>query len=375
MPAAKSKKFVIPAFRRAQRPGSFSGSLVFLLLLLSTNLFSQSLNFRNYSGEEILPSSTVYASFQDSKGYIWFATDHGVSRYDGYGFTQLSLKEGLADHEVFNFFEDSRGRIWFHTANGRVCYFKNGLMVSSVNDTKLAGLDSESYITGMCEDPQGNIWIATIRSGIIKYDEKKGVVRRYNLDDEDGKLIYALLWVGERLLVVTERNAITFRTGDEEIDVEKRKTIWPDIPAWGYPKCIDLQNGRVLISDYIAIIQYDLLTDEITTIQDSVSTYNLTQDQDHAWFCTITGALQYSKKQQKITGQILKDHKISSVLKDSEGNHWFTSLGDGIFYSTSPEVLSFTAKDGLPGKVNCLAKDAQNRIWIGYKEKNAISYV
>lgn len=48
---------------------------------------------------------------EDSEGRIWFATDHGVSYYDGYEFHTLDSGDGLPDNTIFEIYEDPKGRI------------------------------------------------------------------------------------------------------------------------------------------------------------------------------------------------------------------------------------------------------------------------
>src|SRR6185369_15349849 len=80
---------------------------------------------RNFNAEDGLPSPEVYGVIQDSKGYMWFATDMGVSRYNGYEYRNYSTENGLPDNTVLGLFEDSKNRIWFRSLSGRLSYFLN----------------------------------------------------------------------------------------------------------------------------------------------------------------------------------------------------------------------------------------------------------
>src|ERR1700739_2211142 len=85
--------------------------LAFFYFLASVNGFSQTAELKNYGVKDGIPSSEVYNSMQDSKGYMWFATDKGVSRFDGYTFHNYSTVDGLADNTIFDCQEDYKGRI------------------------------------------------------------------------------------------------------------------------------------------------------------------------------------------------------------------------------------------------------------------------
>ncbi|MCB9289743.1 MAG: hypothetical protein H6560_20735 [Lewinellaceae bacterium] len=54
----------------------------------------------------MLPAhNEVHCILQDSEGYIWFGTDNGVSRFDGYTFRNFGAREGLKDNVVFELLE------------------------------------------------------------------------------------------------------------------------------------------------------------------------------------------------------------------------------------------------------------------------------
>src|ERR1043165_8873297 len=67
--------------------------------------------FRHFSTNEGLPSSETYSVFQDSKGYIWVATDMGVSRFDGYNFKNYTTADGLVDNAIFFLYRECAARL------------------------------------------------------------------------------------------------------------------------------------------------------------------------------------------------------------------------------------------------------------------------
>ena len=79
--------------------------------LLQTDVFAQKIIYYNYAKKEGLLSNTVYAVYRSRDGYLWIATDKGISRYNGYEFKHYTLKDGLADIENFFFYEDRQQRL------------------------------------------------------------------------------------------------------------------------------------------------------------------------------------------------------------------------------------------------------------------------
>jgi ligand-binding sensor domain-containing protein len=87
--------------------------LIFFGVIIPCHLFSQTISpsFRQIKRSDGLPSITTYFVIQDSKGYMWITTDHGVARFDGYEFKVFTTKDGLEDNTVFNLFEYVKGKI------------------------------------------------------------------------------------------------------------------------------------------------------------------------------------------------------------------------------------------------------------------------
>src|ERR1041384_6220703 len=99
--------------------------LLVVSILFSHRAYSQFFQFTNIKEGSGLPSSETYQVFQDSKGFIWIATDNGVVKYDGHEFVTYNSSNGLLDNTTFGFYEDKKGRIWFRAYNGALTYYEN----------------------------------------------------------------------------------------------------------------------------------------------------------------------------------------------------------------------------------------------------------
>ncbi len=92
-------------------------------------------DFPNYTTTNGLVTNVVHHGMQDSRGYMWFATDSGVSRFDGNRFRHFTTQDGLGGNEIFYIYEDSRQRLWFLSFNGVPSYFHNNSFYNPSNDT------------------------------------------------------------------------------------------------------------------------------------------------------------------------------------------------------------------------------------------------
>ena len=74
----------------------FLSVFVFTLWCLGISAQSSPLRFQHLTIDDGLSQSSVYTVFRDSKGYMWFGTEDGLNRYDGYHFQVFGTigKEG-----------------------------------------------------------------------------------------------------------------------------------------------------------------------------------------------------------------------------------------------------------------------------------------
>lgn len=80
-------------------------------------------HFYHFSTTDGLPSSQIYEIIQAKNNDIWFGTDGGVVRYDGYEFDVFTVNEGLSSNVVFYLDEAPDGRIWFYDIDRNLGYF------------------------------------------------------------------------------------------------------------------------------------------------------------------------------------------------------------------------------------------------------------
>ena len=98
--------------------------LIFLLLFLSLPSQAQDagIRFSRLGVPEGLPGHTIYDIINDSQGYLWFATDNGLARYDGYELITFKPEKGdslsLLDAFTTAIMEDHKGYLWVGTTNG-----------------------------------------------------------------------------------------------------------------------------------------------------------------------------------------------------------------------------------------------------------------
>ena len=146
-----------------------------MLALALTSLFcglcyaqSPQPSFKNYTVADGLPSSEVYQVIQDKKGYMWFATDRGVVKYDGYNFKKFTTQDGLTDNVVFQLYEDYKERIWMLPMNGELCFIENNtISLYPFNQVLLKNVTLR-YYQSFYVDKKDNVYVGTLKKGLLK---------------------------------------------------------------------------------------------------------------------------------------------------------------------------------------------------------------
>ena len=80
----------------------------------------------------------VYDTLEDRDGNIWFATDKGVQRYDGYLWTTYTTKDGLSANQVHTLIQTQDGSMWFGTNGGGISRFDGETWTTYTMDQGLA---------------------------------------------------------------------------------------------------------------------------------------------------------------------------------------------------------------------------------------------
>ncbi len=147
--------------------------LVVFLMLNSVYTVGQtpSYEFISYGVEEGLPSSEVYCILEDSKGFMWFGTDGGISKYNGYEFENYTVKDGLLENTIFHLFEDPKGRVWYSSFSNGLGFIENGQFLPyRYNDTLLTYLKGR-HIIQLLFNSDGSMRFNTVNFGSGRIDK------------------------------------------------------------------------------------------------------------------------------------------------------------------------------------------------------------
>ncbi|HSE37902.1 MAG TPA: two-component regulator propeller domain-containing protein [Blastocatellia bacterium] len=96
--------------------------IALLILVFFEAVHAERLPIKTYTTAEGLPRDYISRIVQDSKGFLWFCTIEGLSRFDGYEFKNYGIDQGLSSRYVYDFLETGNGVYWVATSGG-LCRF------------------------------------------------------------------------------------------------------------------------------------------------------------------------------------------------------------------------------------------------------------
>lgn len=354
----------------------------FLLLLLCSALTScdtfaknEHIRFEHLQVEDGLPSSTIYDAIQDSKGFIWFATETGVSKYDGYQFINYTMKDGLPNNGILRLVEDSSGRIWM-LSMGALAYYQNEQIVALDTLPQIA----KQRIYSLLEDANENIWFTT-KSNIYFIDKNNTL---HKFDDAHLKTHPDQRALHCHLKFIDEQGDIWAYLQGTKCLVRLKDKSQPACPlSIQYP--VGQSDFRTLANEgnffYVSkkgIVQMDVEGNQklLFTGQDNFlpsDIYGIVRDRNqHVWLSSISnGVLFFPKGDYTQPNHFLQNVRISTILEDDEGNLWFPTLGSGVYFMTSAAHLArnFTSKQGLSDdNIHSIYVQQQGNkkdIWVG----------
>ncbi len=150
--------------------------IIFFFLLLPISQYAQDISnyqAKHYTIDDGLPSNECYTSLQDSLGYIWIATDRGLSRFDGYGFKNYGIENGLADLSCLQMQMDVHGDIWLRTYSNR--FFKYILSLDSIVAYPFNKVVSENCLNEEISNfyaGRDTLYVSIRNKGILKIDKQ-----------------------------------------------------------------------------------------------------------------------------------------------------------------------------------------------------------
>jgi signal transduction histidine kinase/ligand-binding sensor domain-containing protein/CheY-like chemotaxis protein len=202
-------------------PSLFLRGVTISLLLVAILSWSDGLlannnqiSFQHLTIGQGLSQSSVFSILQDTQGFMWFGTEDGLNKYNGYEFKVFRYDAqdpaSLSDNFIRTMIEDREGALWVGTANGGLNKFdrKTERFTRYQHDPANPQSLSINNVRAIYEDRAGAIWIGTRGGGLNRFDRETSRFTHYRKDatnpeslgDDAVTSIYedraGVLWIG-----------------------------------------------------------------------------------------------------------------------------------------------------------------------------------
>lgn len=296
--------------------------VLLLFIVLALPCFGQNFPVIHFTKKDGLPGNMVYQVYRDRTGFLWFATDKGVVRYNGIKFETFTTSDGLTDNDVINLFEDHYGRIWLNCFKGNLCYYKEGKIYSAANTAFLNLPFNTSHVFGTSFEKDSSFTLLfSDREMFINI--KEDTCRVYYLNKVWGK------GPNDLTVSVSKHSPSTYElfTGHGSLLIDTNYNIISTRPAPNFRhRCRIGQNMSYILSEKVVYsdnkpIYYFKGPNEVF---DNVNSLYFSRADT---FVGTEKGLVINRSEH-----ILKTSRVSDVSQDINGNYWVTTLNEGVYY-------------------------------------------
>lgn len=132
-------------------------------------------HFIHLTTEEGIADNTINDIIQDRQGFMWFATNNGLQRYDGHQFRDYHFdfvnKNSLPSDVVAKLMEDDEGNVWA-ACNTGVAVISKLSQKPQRKSVVIGGKEVQMIVSQLFEDSRKNIWLVSQTHGIFLFDKK-----------------------------------------------------------------------------------------------------------------------------------------------------------------------------------------------------------
>ncbi|GAB3338358.1 hybrid sensor histidine kinase/response regulator [Larkinella ripae] len=336
----------------------------FLCTLLALLVFLQwgeaqteTVRFKHITTNEGLSQSNVTAIVQDKRGFMWFGTQDGLNRYDGYSFTVYrndpNQPTSLSDNYVRALYVDRKGRLWIGTDDGGLSMFDTETDNFTLYRHQKNNSNSLSHnrVTAISEDRQGNLWLGT-DGGLNRFNPENRTFTRY-----------------------THQPAVAGSLSSDfirDVLVDRNDQVWIATFGGGLDR-LEKDTGTFHHYRHRPANQQSLSHDNLKKLfQDS---------QGRLWIATEGGGLnRLNPDQQSFTRFLhypavptsISHNDLNSLGEDNRGNLWVGTENGGISVlpKNRTDFIHYPYDENDEGGLNngsvyAICRDRSNNMWIG----------
>lgn len=391
-------------------------TFLFLFTVLASFSQKEDIQFEHLSMKDGLSMNPVMAITQDNRGFLWFGSQDGLNKYDGYKFEVFKTKDedsaSISDNFItalcsddngklwvgtlaglnaynpitnsfkrFNFtcanftctkiyclFKDDQGLIWIGTEKGLALFDSKKEEFLSLN-SKFRGLSDLSQKSILCitQDKKGNYWIGTT-NGLIKYNTSEFTIKNYTADSPNGLSNNIILSFHEdksgNMWIGTLEGLNKFNESDESFSYQYFKEHSKFLASTTKSSALEGINIYSIVNNYGG--------NTIRCIRETADgMFWIGTDMELVIYNPSNGKY-INYKKDLINPNGINDHFIRSMYVDRSLNLWIGTLGNGLNkVNLKPKKFKHFQKkinnqfSLSENYVRSICEDEAGNVWVG----------
>ena len=321
------------------------------LVFWATFINAQNIFYDQLNTESGLPSSTVFDIFQDSKRFIWLATEEGLIKYNGVDFKTYSHPD-LHSKSGSNIKEDVLGRVWYQTFDGYLYYVNSKDELETFSQTNNVGFVN-FVIT--------NQYLIKAHWQGIEIRDLYSLKKIKNIKIK--KFQTSFLDVLDDEIILGNETTQTISLKKWKTKIIENKEIKRSIKVLSYKR-----GNQIYFFTQDKYFKCKLLSFDkekfthLATFSIDKQVQNFEIINQEVWLCTKEGVRVFSMngKELSFTKNLPKDD-ISKVFKDKNNVFWFSSLKNGVYIIKNFQTLELQ----IPSEKFTSITDDGERIYVG----------
>jgi DNA-binding NtrC family response regulator/ligand-binding sensor domain-containing protein len=338
-------------------------SFILFYTLIISDVYSsvykleKTLLFDQINVEDGLSQGTIFCIFQDSRGFLWFGTQYGLNRFDGYSYkiylNNPSDSLSISDNFILSIAEDKQGNLWIGTENGLNKYdYKKDIFVRYFDDSTNMVIFSSVIV-----DKNGAVWAGTFTNGLYRLtvdeDEIKNItITNYRFGPNDS---YSLSSDLVRCVYEDTKGRIWIGT-------ENGLNLFVDNNMGIFKKIKNIYNENKTIESQIWVIHESNFGKLL--VGSTAGLFSIHEDLNNSFY--LTDFFAKSK-------DVLIPKAVISACHDNLGNLWIGTYAGGLYLwnENNYEITSIIGKNNNKAlqtkSIFSILIDRSNVVWVGTK--------
>lgn len=307
--------------------------------------------FGRYTAEHGLIDNRVLCGYQDHRGYMWFGTNPGLSRFDGSRFTSFALpgrdSSEVSFQNVCAIFEDSDQVLWVISDLGLNKYNRQ------TEEFRLYPLLEEraevsryQQIGAIIQDQLGNIWFGNQKGGIYRFNTHLEEYTCYKKPEKGISSLFidhsGVVWAGTHgsELYAFDRKADFFKL---MLRITDNQNVIPDNYLWNISED---NKGNLILASSTGLFEFNPASE-------------------------ILSRLDYLPE----AFSSFRNNEIRYMFKESEKAIWIGTWGKGLYRydpilgkTDNYQVQPWSTNSLSNNDVNFIYKDRSNVVWVGTQD-------